>query len=132
MARPKTKRRVQKEQLALAVRKNFNALGVNETDVIVDLLYKVKNQGTIKPRLLHNTVRLYTYRQRVPSTIRAATKMINRARAYTSRLHFRSSSHLHIDTQALDYIEQPRYSITSMDMSIEKAFWYTHDFELDC
>jgi hypothetical protein len=132
MARPKTKRRVQKEQLALAVRKNFNALGVNETDVIVDLLYKVKNQGTIKPRRLHNTVRLYTYRQRVPSTIRTATKMINRARAYRSRLHFRSSSHLHIDTRALDYIEQPRYSIMSMDMSIEKAFWYTHDFELDC
>ena len=50
MARPKAKRRVQKEQLALAVRKNFNALGVNETDVIVDLLYKVKNQGTPGPR----------------------------------------------------------------------------------
>ncbi|KAF2180618.1 hypothetical protein K469DRAFT_639633 [Zopfia rhizophila CBS 207.26] len=44
MARPKAKRRVPKDQLALAVRKNFNALGVNETDVIVDLLYKVKNQ----------------------------------------------------------------------------------------
>lgn len=51
MARPKTKRRVHKEQLALAVRKNFNALGVNETDVIVDLLYKVKNQGLSTPRL---------------------------------------------------------------------------------
>ena len=50
MARPKAKRRVQKEQLALAVRKNFNALGVNETDVIVDLLYKVKNQGTTASR----------------------------------------------------------------------------------
>jgi hypothetical protein len=45
MARPKSKRRVQKEQLALAVRKNFNALGVSESDVIVDLLYKTKNQG---------------------------------------------------------------------------------------
>jgi hypothetical protein len=45
MARPKTKRRVPKEQLAMAVRKNFNALPVNETDVIVDLLYKVKNNG---------------------------------------------------------------------------------------
>ncbi|KAF2791023.1 hypothetical protein K505DRAFT_377087 [Melanomma pulvis-pyrius CBS 109.77] len=44
MARPKAKRRVHKDQLALTVRKNFNALGVNETDVIVDLLYKVKNQ----------------------------------------------------------------------------------------
>ncbi|KAH7120775.1 hypothetical protein B0J11DRAFT_438518 [Dendryphion nanum] len=44
MARAKDKRRVPKEQLALAVRKNFNALGVNETDVIVDLMYQVKNQ----------------------------------------------------------------------------------------
>ncbi|KAF2656870.1 hypothetical protein K491DRAFT_595954 [Lophiostoma macrostomum CBS 122681] len=44
MARPKSKRRIQKEQLALAVRKNFNALGVTESDVIVDLLYKTKNQ----------------------------------------------------------------------------------------
>lgn len=34
-----------KDQLALAVRKNFNALGVSESDVIVDLLYKVKHQG---------------------------------------------------------------------------------------
>jgi hypothetical protein len=45
MAREKSKRRVHKDQLALAVRKNFNANGVNETDVLVDLLYKVKNQG---------------------------------------------------------------------------------------
>lgn len=44
MARSKEKRRVPKEQLALAVRKNFNAIGVSETDVIVDLLYSVKNQ----------------------------------------------------------------------------------------
>ncbi|KAF2732970.1 hypothetical protein EJ04DRAFT_439934 [Polyplosphaeria fusca] len=44
MARPKSKRRVSKEQLALAVRKNFNASAVNETDVIVDMLYRVKNQ----------------------------------------------------------------------------------------
>jgi histone deacetylase complex subunit SAP30 len=46
MARPKSKRRVHKDQLALAVRKNFNALGVTESDVIVDWLYKTKHQGT--------------------------------------------------------------------------------------
>ncbi|KAF2469659.1 uncharacterized protein BDR25DRAFT_178738, partial [Lindgomyces ingoldianus] len=46
MARPKAKRRAHKDQLALSVRKNFNALGVNETDVIVHLLYKVKHKGT--------------------------------------------------------------------------------------
>ncbi|OCK83045.1 hypothetical protein K432DRAFT_347866 [Lepidopterella palustris CBS 459.81] len=44
MARHRTKRRVHKDQLALAVRKNFNALAVNETEVIVDLLYKTKTQ----------------------------------------------------------------------------------------
>lgn len=49
MARPKAKRRVQKEQLALAVRKNFNALGVTESDVIVDWLYKSKHQGNAWP-----------------------------------------------------------------------------------
>jgi histone deacetylase complex subunit SAP30 len=46
MARPKAQRRTHKDQLALAVRKNFNALGVTEADVIVDWLYKTKNQGT--------------------------------------------------------------------------------------
>jgi histone deacetylase complex subunit SAP30 len=46
MARRKTKRKVPKEQLALAVRKNDAA--VNEIDVMVDLLYKVRNQGMLK------------------------------------------------------------------------------------
>ena len=45
MARKKEKRRVSKEQLALAVRKNFNGAAVNEIDVVVDLVYKVRNQG---------------------------------------------------------------------------------------
>ncbi|KAH8729004.1 hypothetical protein GQ44DRAFT_737185 [Phaeosphaeriaceae sp. PMI808] len=56
MARPKSKRRVHKDQLALAVRKNFNALGVNESDVIVDWLYKSKNQGS---PTTHYTVRIF-------------------------------------------------------------------------
>jgi histone deacetylase complex subunit SAP30 len=46
MARKKDKRRVKKEQLALAVRKNFNAQAVTETNCIVDWIYTVKNQGT--------------------------------------------------------------------------------------
>lgn len=45
MARAKDKRRTGKEQLALAVRKHFNSLAVNETDVVVDFLYSVKFQG---------------------------------------------------------------------------------------
>ncbi|CAK4031994.1 Hypothetical predicted protein [Lecanosticta acicola] len=44
MARKKEKRRISKEQLALAVRKNFNGAAVNEIDVVVDLVYKVRNQ----------------------------------------------------------------------------------------
>lgn len=35
------KSRVSKEQLALAVRKHFNGLGVSEVDVMVELGYKV-------------------------------------------------------------------------------------------
>ncbi|KAK3645698.1 hypothetical protein LTR56_003700 [Elasticomyces elasticus] len=44
MARRKEKRRVSKEQLALAVRKNFNSAAVSETDVVVELVYKVRHQ----------------------------------------------------------------------------------------
>lgn len=49
MARKKEKRRVSKEQLALAVRKNFNGAAVSEIDVVVELVYKVKNQGASSP-----------------------------------------------------------------------------------
>lgn len=44
MARKKEKRRVPKDQLALAVRKNFNGAAVSEIDVVVELVYKVRNQ----------------------------------------------------------------------------------------
>jgi len=45
MARKKDKRRVSKEQLALAVRKNFNSAAVSEIDVTVEMVYKVRHQG---------------------------------------------------------------------------------------
>lgn len=44
MCRKKTKRKVGKEALALAVRKNFNAAAVSEVEVMVGLLYKVRHQ----------------------------------------------------------------------------------------
>lgn len=44
MARPKSKRRVHKDQLGLAVKKSFNSQAVTESDVIVDWLYKSKHQ----------------------------------------------------------------------------------------
>ena len=37
--------RCTREQLATVVRKNFNAQPINESDVIVNFLYSVKNQG---------------------------------------------------------------------------------------
>jgi hypothetical protein len=45
MAVKKDRRRVGKEQLAMAVRKNFNGLAIQEGEVVVDFLYKVRWQG---------------------------------------------------------------------------------------
>ncbi|KAI9848856.1 MAG: hypothetical protein M1837_006372 [Sclerophora amabilis] len=45
MARRRDRRRVSKDQLATAVRKNFNGLGIQEGEVVVDFLYKVRWQG---------------------------------------------------------------------------------------
>jgi len=42
MARPRAKQRVPKETLALAVRKHFNALPVNENEAVVNTLYKAR------------------------------------------------------------------------------------------
>ncbi|KAI5813870.1 hypothetical protein BZA77DRAFT_250873 [Pyronema omphalodes] len=44
--------RTSKEQLATAVRKNFNAQPIQENDVIVNFLYSVKNQVDKKFKLL--------------------------------------------------------------------------------
>ena len=48
MARKKDKRRVSKEQLATNVRKHFNGAAVSEIDVVVELVYKVRNQGQLR------------------------------------------------------------------------------------
>ncbi|PQE31638.1 hypothetical protein CJF32_00007137 [Rutstroemia sp. NJR-2017a WRK4] len=45
MARKKEQRRQGKDQLANAIRKHFNSLGVIENEVIIDFLYKVRHQG---------------------------------------------------------------------------------------
>ncbi|KAM3076940.1 hypothetical protein ACMFMG_003592 [Clarireedia jacksonii] len=44
MARKKEQRRQSKDQLANAIRKHFNSLGVIENEVIIDFLYKVRHQ----------------------------------------------------------------------------------------
>jgi len=44
MARRKDQRRQSKDQLANAVRKHFNGLGIQENEAVVDFLYKVRWQ----------------------------------------------------------------------------------------
>ncbi|KAK0714964.1 hypothetical protein B0H67DRAFT_489325 [Lasiosphaeris hirsuta] len=50
IARRKEFRRQSKDQLTNTVRKHFNSLGVNENDIIVDFLHKVRSQGVSKGR----------------------------------------------------------------------------------
>ncbi len=45
MARPRERRRVGADALALAVRKDFNAAAISEMEVITGFLYAVKNQS---------------------------------------------------------------------------------------
>jgi hypothetical protein len=47
----------------MAVRRHFNALGVTESDVIVDWLYKSKHQGTAQTQLHVSAVANRTHRQ---------------------------------------------------------------------
>lgn len=49
MARRKEFRRQSKDQLAGAVRKHFNGLGVQENDIVVDFLHKVRTQAIVRP-----------------------------------------------------------------------------------
>lgn len=46
------KPKVPKEQLALAVRKHFNSMAVNEGEVLVDFIYSVKNKGMLSRKRL--------------------------------------------------------------------------------
>ncbi|KAI9902816.1 hypothetical protein N3K66_002168 [Trichothecium roseum] len=46
--RARRTQRQTKEQLALACRKHFNGLGVQENDVIVDLIYKIRSENAEK------------------------------------------------------------------------------------
>ncbi|KAK4156846.1 hypothetical protein C8A00DRAFT_30284 [Chaetomidium leptoderma] len=48
IARRKELRRQTKDQLTNVVRKHFNGLGVQENDIIVDFLHKVRSQGVTK------------------------------------------------------------------------------------
>ncbi|KAK3306590.1 uncharacterized protein B0T15DRAFT_146050 [Chaetomium strumarium] len=55
IARRKEFRRQTKDQLTNVVRKHFNGLGVQENDIIVDFLHKVRSQNISKARLRRST-----------------------------------------------------------------------------
>lgn len=46
----RSNRRQSKDQLALAVRKHFNGMGIQENDVIVDFIYKVRSEKAATAR----------------------------------------------------------------------------------
>ncbi|KAM3526284.1 hypothetical protein NHJ13051_003540 [Beauveria bassiana] len=48
MVRKRKARRQNKEQLALAVRKHFNGVGIQENDVIVDFICKIRHSKSVK------------------------------------------------------------------------------------
>ncbi|KZL87385.1 hypothetical protein CI238_03881 [Colletotrichum incanum] len=48
MARKRENRRQSKEQLAMSVRKHFNGVGIQENDVIVDFIHKVRSHAITK------------------------------------------------------------------------------------
>ncbi|KAI1853307.1 hypothetical protein JX265_000194 [Neoarthrinium moseri] len=50
MARRREYKRQSKEELVQVVRKHFNGLGVQENDVVVNFLHRVKNPGITRPR----------------------------------------------------------------------------------
>ncbi|KAG5939927.1 hypothetical protein E4U53_007703 [Claviceps sorghi] len=58
MVRKSQTQRQSKDGLAKAVRKHFNGLGVQENDVIVDLIYKIRSQKMARggPNRQHGTV----------------------------------------------------------------------------
>lgn len=47
------KQRQNKEQLTQSVRKHFNGLGIQENDVIVDFIYKLRSDDAAKKRGPH-------------------------------------------------------------------------------
>ena len=51
MVRARERRRVSHEQLALAVRKHFGSMAIQEGEVVVDFLYKVRWQSKSLPSI---------------------------------------------------------------------------------
>lgn len=75
MARRKEERRQSKEQLANAVRKHFNSMGIVENEVVVDFLYKVRWQGS-SPDPNLNLILILSTRQELPHAVRSTPTSI--------------------------------------------------------
>lgn len=86
MARHRARRRISKGALALAVRKDFNAAIVLESELITSFLYAVKNQGKHHKRLWESTRHVVDSlrRQEFPYAIRAVTDKIVKGVEMTS------------------------------------------------
>lgn len=104
----------------MAVRRHFNALGVTESDVIVDWLYKSKHQGMARSVAFDERAAANTRRRRVQSPIRTATEMI--PHHITSHTHFAALTAFLHDTQ----VWQSSAYTTTTCMSIGSAFWDTY------
>lgn len=52
MVRRRQARRQSKNHLALAVRKHFNGVGIQENDVIVDFIHKIRHEAKSEPNNL--------------------------------------------------------------------------------
>lgn len=70
MARPQTRRRIGKEELAIKVRKDFNAAIIHEQDIITSMLYAVQNHG----ELLHSPL-VKVYRKLLTSGLDSTPKV---------------------------------------------------------
>ena len=81
MARHRARRRIGKDILALAVRKDFNAAIVFESELITSFLYAVRNQGKHEMRFGISLAKvLKSPRQKFPYAVRAVAGKIGASR----------------------------------------------------
>jgi hypothetical protein len=95
MARHKQQRRQSKDQLANAVRKHFNSMGIIENEVIVDFLYKVRWQGTgsFREHWKHTLTRT---RQELPNAIHSSAAAIELFSAFIAASRRRSAQGIYL------------------------------------
>ena len=78
MARHRARRRIGKDVLALAVRKDFNAAIVFESELITSFLYAVQNQGKHRERFGNQSTELFKLLQTKASVCDSSRRRQNR------------------------------------------------------